>query len=92
MKVCHDFEIDEVEISSLKGQNGKALETLQKDDWIRRCRKHGDIFFNLWQKLKEEHFKTKGEEDENIEVKSGTICNRDGMLILSISPNISLFP
>ena len=76
--MCHEFEIDEVEISSLKGQNGKALETLQKDDWIRRSPNHGDVFFIQWQKLKEEYFKKVGEGDVNVEVKSGT-CQRTGM-------------
>ena len=66
--MCHEFEIDEVEISSLKGQNGKGLDSLPEAAWIRRSPNHGDIFFIQWQKLKEENLETS-------EVKPGT-CNR----------------
>ena len=71
LKVCQECEIDEDEISSLKGQNGKGLETLERVDWIERSQNHGDIFFRQWQILKEEHFKKTGEGDVNVDANSG---------------------
>ena len=50
-QLCKEFEIDEGEVVDLKGQNGRALDSLPKEDWKGRS-KHGDLFFNEWQKLK----------------------------------------
>ena len=71
VKVCQECEINEDEISSLKGQNGKGLETLHRVDWIEKSQKHGLIFFRQWQTLKEEHFKKTGEGDVNVDAISG---------------------
>jgi hypothetical protein len=50
---CTEYEIDENEVSKLKSQNGKGLDRLSKEDWIRRSENHGDLFFNLWRELKQ---------------------------------------
>ncbi len=49
---CTEYEIDEDEVSKLKSQNGKALDRLSKENWIRRSENHGDLFFDLWEELK----------------------------------------
>ncbi|CAB4032850.1 uncharacterized protein LOC111347295 isoform X2, partial [Paramuricea clavata] len=49
---CTEYEIDEEEVSKLKSQNGKGLDRLSKEDWIRRSENHGDLFFDLWGELK----------------------------------------
>ena len=49
--LCKKFEIEEDEVSGLKGQNGKGLDGLLKKDWKERS-KHGDLFYNEWKKLK----------------------------------------
>lgn len=49
---CTEYEIDEEEVSKLKSQNGKGLDRLSKEDWIRRSENHGDLFFDLWEELK----------------------------------------
>ena len=50
---CAEYEIDENEVSKLKSQNGKGLDELSKEDWIRRSENHGDLFFKMWQALKQ---------------------------------------
>ena len=50
---CKEFEIDENEVSKLKCLNGKGLDRLSKENWIRRSENHGDLFFDLWQELKQ---------------------------------------
>lgn len=70
--MCHKLQIEEHEVSFLKEKNGAALESLTKEDWIRRSANHGDILFNQWQKLKERHVTKKTDEDDAItDVKSG---------------------
>ena len=68
LKVCLEFEIDEDQVSLLKNQNGKGLDILPKDDWIRRSPNHGDTFFKKWEMLKEESLTRM---DVNVEPKSG---------------------
>ena len=43
------FEIDIQQLSKLKTLNGKALQMLKKEDWIKRSPDFGDILFNMWQ-------------------------------------------
>ena len=50
---CKEYEIDENEVLKLKSQNGKGLDRLSKEDWIRRSENHGDLFFDLWTELKQ---------------------------------------
>ncbi len=49
-KAIETLEIDIQEVSNLKLLNGKALNMLEKEDWIRRSPSYGDILFNMWQK------------------------------------------
>ena len=65
-KICKDFEIEEDEVSNLKGQNGRGLDSLPKGDWKERS-KHGDLFYNEWQKLKSTGSQHKQEEKTTVE-------------------------
>ena len=74
-EICQSFEIEEDEVSDLKGQNGKALDSLPKEDWIRRS-KHGDLFYNEWQKLKGSEHKQKEEGKSSGETSNETSKQR----------------
>lgn len=52
--ICDDYEIDKEEVVDLKRSNGKGLNLLDKDDWLRRSRTQGDLFYKLWRQLKTE--------------------------------------
>ena len=52
--LCEEFEIEVGDVSELKTLNGKGLNRLCKEDWERRSPKQGDLFFNMWIKLKSE--------------------------------------
>ncbi|XP_028411583.1 uncharacterized protein LOC114534346 [Dendronephthya gigantea] len=65
-KVCKEDEIDESEVDLLQNQNGKGLDDLPEELWIRRSPKHGDKFFLLWQNLKKRHGVITNEKDENL--------------------------
>ena len=73
-EVCKAFEIEEGEVLDLKGQNGKALDSLPKDDWKGRS-KHGDLFYNEWQKLK-----SRGSEQEQEKTPTVETGKQHGML------------
>ncbi|XP_028400085.1 uncharacterized protein LOC114523387 [Dendronephthya gigantea] len=49
---CVEYDINESEVLKLKTLNGKGLDELSKEDWIRRSENQGDLFFKLWQRLK----------------------------------------
>ena len=56
--MCDKYEIDEEDISGLMMLNGEGLNELKdKDDWIRRSPKQGDLMYNLWRKLNAEFLK-----------------------------------
>lgn len=50
---CKECEIDENEVSKLKSLNGKGLDRLSKESWIGRSKNCGDLFFDMWQELKQ---------------------------------------
>jgi hypothetical protein len=47
-----EYELDEEEVADLRKANGKGLEMLDKDDWLRRSPAQGDLFYKLWKQLK----------------------------------------
>ena len=61
--VCEKFEVEEADVSELKTLNGKGLNKLSKEDWIRRSPKQGDLFYKMWMDLKKE--KSSGEPDSS---------------------------
>ena len=52
--ICDEYEIDKEEVADLKRSNGKGLDLLDKEDWIRRSPTQGDLLFKLWRQLKAE--------------------------------------
>ena len=50
---CKECEIDENEVFKLKSLNGKGLDRLSKESWIGRSENYGDLFFDMWQELKQ---------------------------------------
>ena len=50
--MCEEYEIAEEEVSKLKSLNGKGLDKLSLEDWIRRSEDYGDLFHRVWQELK----------------------------------------
>ena len=83
--ICKEYEINESEVELLKNQNGKGLDDLPENLWIRRSPNHGDTLFLRWQELKE-YWKLKSDkEDENenagrcaflLEFSIQLLCNR----------------
>ena len=71
--VCDELDItDNVdELSSLKNQNGKGLNLLLKEDWIRRCPNHGDLFYIQWEKMKQEYMTETKDRGIKVETESG---------------------
>lgn len=57
---CEECEIDENEVSKLKSLNGKGLDRLSKESWIGRSKDYGDLFFDMWQELKQTKLKSIG--------------------------------
>lgn len=83
---CKEFEIDENEVSKLKSQNGKGLDRLSKEDWIRRSENHGDLFFDLWQELKQNTTEAKDKEEvgklfNNALISCYQLHNKDAQVI-----------
>ena len=71
LTICQKFDIDEEDISLLKGYSGQALDSLEKEDWIDRSPGSGTVIFKQWQKLKETHSVNKEEEENKVDLKSG---------------------
>jgi hypothetical protein len=69
-RIAELLEIDIQEVSYFESLNYLALNTLQKDDWIRRSPCYGDILFNMWQKDQPFFTKAAGtkERDEGIQL------------------------
>ena len=62
--ICDDYEIDKEEVADLKRSNGKGLNLLDKDDWLRRSRTQGDLLYKLWRQLKTEKSSDVGESQK----------------------------
>lgn len=52
--ICDEYEIDEKEVINVKQANGKGLDLLDKDDWLRRSPTQGDLLYQLWKGMKAE--------------------------------------
>ena len=50
--ICDEYEIEKEEVIDLKKSNGKGLDLLKKEDWLRRSPVHGDMLYELWKQLK----------------------------------------
>ena len=49
-EACVEYEIED-DVSKLKTLSGAGLTELDRQDWIERSPKQGDLFFNLWTEL-----------------------------------------
>ncbi|XP_028397256.1 uncharacterized protein LOC114521065 isoform X2 [Dendronephthya gigantea] len=52
--ICDEYEIEKEEVVDLKRSNGKGLDLLKKEDWLRRSPTQGDMLYELWKQLKTE--------------------------------------
>lgn len=67
--ICDDYEMDKEEVIDLKKANGRGLDTLDKEDWLRRSPTQGDLLYKLWKQLKGE----KNNDMEELQKQKGIV-------------------
>ena len=53
--ICKDLNIEEEKVSQLTSMNGKGLNLLLKEEWLRQSPDLGDFLFKKWNDLNREH-------------------------------------